>query len=142
MKKRFLSIFLAIFMVVGMLPLSAVPAFAEDEPLPDGNEEPTEPVHEHSYVWNNKPGENGVHTLVCSNTDEQCDAPSKNEECSYENGVCTVCGAVKPVLELEAPVHEHSYIWNKVKGENGVHTLVCSNTDELCTELTVTEVCT
>ena len=49
--------------------------------------------HTHSYAWDGNVGTDGHHTLICSGTVGTCDAPSVTENCTYANGVCSVCGA-------------------------------------------------
>ncbi len=55
-----------------------------------------EAAHEHSYAWNNEVGVDGSHTLTCANTDGKCDALTTTEECTWEDGFCSVCGAAAP----------------------------------------------
>ncbi len=55
-----------------------------------------EPKHEHSYAWDGNVGTDGSHTLTCANTDGECDATTTTEECTWEDGFCSVCGAEAP----------------------------------------------
>ncbi len=55
-----------------------------------------EPKHEHSYAWDGNVGTDGSHTLTCANTDGECDATTTTEECTWEDGFCSVCGAAAP----------------------------------------------
>ncbi len=55
--------------------------------------------HTHSYAWDGNVGTDGHHTLICSGMVGTCDAPSVTENCTYVNGVCSVCGAAEPVVE-------------------------------------------
>lgn len=81
MKQKIASILLTVLMIISMVPLWAIPAFAEV------------PVHGHSYAWNGEAGANGVHILICSNADGLCEEVNKAEACIYESGLCMVCGA-------------------------------------------------
>ncbi len=42
--------------------------------------------HEHAYAWDGIQGANGKHTVVCANTDGQCNALSKEVDCSWDEG--------------------------------------------------------
>ncbi len=121
MKKKSLNILLAVMMIVGMMPLSVISAFAEGGTEPDGTAGLPKLTHEHAYTWNNELGANGIHTLVCSNADGLCEGLTKTEKCTYENGFCTVCGAGEPLWKT--PDSANKYI---VRNWDDIHKKVVS----------------
>ncbi len=58
-----------------------------------------EAQHEHDYTWDGNVGTDGTHTLTCANTDGKCDAVTVTEDCTWKDGVCSVCGAEAPECE-------------------------------------------
>lgn len=99
MKKRLLSLLLAVLMIFSMLPVSVL---ADDVGEPQGEpstdvgqpeaapETPVEPKHEHKYTY--KSNGDGSHTATCSCGDSYTEPCELDEE--YLGGIrCAVCKA-------------------------------------------------